>query len=75
MHNQSEIPFVQSPDGSLVTPDGNGYDYGIDLVVRVAELGLLQNDCQQAATCGDFLVFLLWQDAEQVITRHSCLNL
>jgi hypothetical protein len=30
--------FSQSPDNSLLTIDCKGFDYGNDLVVRVAEL-------------------------------------
>ncbi len=38
LDNQSEIAFVQSADRSLLTIDCSGYDYGYNLVVRVAEI-------------------------------------
>lgn len=38
LDNGRAIRFTQSPDRSLLTLDCTGYDYGSDLVVRVAEL-------------------------------------
>lgn len=38
LDNDGPIPILQSDTGSLVTLDCKGYDYGSNLVVRVAEL-------------------------------------
>jgi len=38
LDNRSGIPLIGNSDGSLLTLDCRGYDYGTNLVVRVAEL-------------------------------------
>jgi alpha-L-fucosidase len=38
MDDNSSAAFIQSGDGSLLTIDCRGYDYGTDMVVRVAEI-------------------------------------
>jgi len=38
LDDDEKIPFFQSRDGSIVTLPCQGYDYGHDMVVRVAEL-------------------------------------
>jgi alpha-L-fucosidase len=38
MDDDSSVAFIQSPDASLLTMDCKGYDYGTDMVVRVAEI-------------------------------------
>jgi alpha-L-fucosidase len=40
--NGREVSVLQDADGSLVTLDCHGYDYGTNLVVRVAELGVVE---------------------------------
>jgi len=40
LEDRKVLPFLQDEDGQLITLDCNGYDYGTNLVVRVAELTL-----------------------------------
>lgn len=38
LDNDAEVPFLTNADGSLLTLDCRGYNYGTNLVVRVAEM-------------------------------------
>ncbi len=38
LDDNSDVRFIQSGDASLLTIDCKGYDYGTDMVVRVAEI-------------------------------------
>ncbi|MFV0336699.1 MAG: alpha-L-fucosidase [Chthoniobacterales bacterium] len=40
LDSEEPIPFVQSTSKKLMTLDCSGYDYGTDLIVRVAELSV-----------------------------------
>ncbi|MCX7869449.1 MAG: hypothetical protein N2322_05795, partial [Terrimicrobiaceae bacterium] len=40
LDNGKDIQTLQDESGNLLTLNCDGYDYGVNLVVRVAELGL-----------------------------------
>jgi len=42
LDNDKKIPFIQNEDGTMTVLDCQGYDYGTNLVVRVAELSLAE---------------------------------
>lgn len=40
LDNDAKIPFIENHDGSVTVLDCHGYDYGTNLVVRIAELSV-----------------------------------
>ena len=38
LHNNEKLEFVQDPESVSLTVECTGYAYGIDLVVRVAQI-------------------------------------